>query len=126
MPCLGDAWDAGLKPGTPEYALEESKVHAQLVALMHVVNYYCEQHGRDATDLAGMSPSDSEELSRVDRDLLKGIYHHLRCDGINASVVYDILRLAEIGTTEERSLLPILRTCAILIRSGIKIEKEKW
>lgn len=127
MPCLGDTWDAGLEPGTPEYAQEESRVRAKLEAVAHVINYYCTQHGRDADYIASIPIDATGGLFSEDKDLLKAIYHHLRCDGIKAPDVCDLIALAGKDTAQERSLLPILDACVFLMRSRMeRFEGQNW
>jgi hypothetical protein len=119
MPCLGEAWNTGLIPGTPGYINEERRVQGRLEALLHVVDYYCKVHDLELP----VAPSHSDwldikALPDKDKRLIGDIYHHLLCDHINTAEIYDIAAL--VYTSEERYgyVRKVVQTCFQLSRSA--------
>ena len=124
MPCLGEAWNEALTPGTPEYIQEEKKVRAHLDALLHVIDYYCGIHRRTIPIENCNSGTDFDNLPSPDRRLLADIYHHLRCDGVNASVAFDVLALVESDEQKHEDLIAVIKVCYRLLRSGAQIMRD--
>jgi len=126
MPCFGDAWDDGLTPGTPEYIEEESRVRAELEALLHVVDYYCKAYERELPADFRYGGRNFEDLPIEDKRLLAAIYHHLRCDGINAAAMHDILALVETSDEKCGHVSTIVQTCFMLSRSRPSIKNHTY
>lgn len=69
------------------------------------------------------SPADDfMQLSRGEQTFLKAIYHHLKCDGINASDLRDVCSLVTVSDPDREALL----TCATLMRLGPVIKSHGW
>lgn len=124
MPCFGPAWNEELTPGTKEYIEAEAGVRKQLDSLLHVVHYYCKVYGRALPAEFHYSGSNFEALPQADKQLLAAIYHHLRCDGISAAVVHDILALLDLEPLESSDRYATVQICQRLMRSGMLIKLE--
>ena len=125
MPCFGDSWDVGLEPGTPEYLEEERRIRLKLESVLHVADYYCRLHDVGIPDLSlrgRLEFMPDDQLS-----LLASIYHHLRCDGINAAAMSDIEDLVRMDDSIGQSDIDVVDWCMWLARvSGRQVFSPDW
>lgn len=101
MPCY-TAWNEYLEVGTPAYERAEAELRAKLRALRHAIDYYYgaagasvphahrpgEGRGGNVTEgLVALAPPAGES------GVLDRITHHLACDGVSVSLLYDAATL---------------------------------
>lgn len=94
----------------------------QVEALLHIVSYYQAAHQQDFPvdkQFGGLSHLQIHQLAPEVSSLLKDIYHHMRCDRINAASMIDIIRFAEDNEDRYGNISGILRTCLSLSRGSI-------
>ncbi len=124
MPCYTE-WDAFLKPGSPEYSKARAEVAAKLQALQHAVDYYYR-----AADLAlpEAFPTTDDDDSLEDEirsiensspeknEVLDRLTHHLACDDVHCTTIYDAVSLLDTDLPRQAGYARVLLTCAFRLR----------
>ncbi len=119
MPCY-TAWNEDLSPGTPDYLKAESKVHAKLKAVQHIVDYYYKAFEHSLPDVPISMSIDPFRQPKSNREMRirEMICHHFSCDGIHFCTLYDVCSLLDAEDKGQRAYLAVILPCANLIRAN--------
>lgn len=130
MPCYSE-WDAYLGKGSKEYEDKKKELKTKLKAVKHIIDYYygveriyvpCAKYSGERTwqELAHREFSiDGDSLGEADEwQIIKKIAHHCSCDGINFTLLYDLVSLLNHRDPFEAGYVRVLLTCANEIRAN--------
>lgn len=123
MPCYNE-WYAYLEPGSPEYLKAKAEVAAQLKALQYVADYYylaaslALPEASMAEDEGGVGGDEFriEQPSQEEDEVLDRLTHHLACDGVHCTTIYDAVSLLDTEIPEQAGYARVLLTCAFRLR----------
>lgn len=120
----------------PEYETAKSRLEAKLKAVRHVVDYYYEVEGLRVSPATYLDErmhleqahsqfyiNESDLRGKDENIVIKNIAHHLSCDGVRFTKIYDLVSLLNIHNKNEAGYARILMTCANEIRAN-KFEYE--
>jgi hypothetical protein len=132
MPCY-TAWNEFLQPGTPAYAKAEAEVLAKLRSLQHAVNYYYAvadlalplAHTRTDGGGFGGEQFRSQNPSSEEDEVLDRLTHHLACDGVHCTTIYDAVSLLDTNLREQAGYAWVLQTCAFRLRVMMTSELDR-
>jgi hypothetical protein len=109
MPCY-ERWDEYLKPGSPEYIETRTKLQAQQRAVEHIIDHYYAVAGRLVSDpLPATEP-------RADAAIVEQIVHHMDCDDIRFTTLYDIGTLLNADDSRDAPYARVISLCAERLR----------
>ena len=130
MPCYTE-WNAYLDKGSQEYKTKEAELNAKLKSVKHILDYYygvrrlrvppATHSGEQAwLEMAHQQfEVEKTELHGVDEEhIIKNIAHHISCDGIHFTLIYDLVSLLDIQNTNEAGYARVMMTCANEIRAN--------
>lgn len=123
MPCYS-AWHEYLEPGSAAYTEAEARVRAKLKALQHAVDYYYGSRGISVPPAESVrNPEPGSEFSPLvvpsgEPEVLNRLTHHLICDGVHVSELYDAVSLLREDDTGEAGYARVLLICAFRVRSS--------
>lgn len=119
MPCY-TAWNEGIPQGTPEHHQAEKKVRAWLRSIKHIIDYYYRAYDYPMPNIPDGTKVDlyRQPKSQREQRIREAICHHVQCDGMNVSMLYDASSLLDQRNKEERAYLAVLLPCATLLAPG--------
>jgi len=129
MPCYTE-WDAYLDKDSPQYQDARARLEAKLKAVRHIVDYYYAveglevppaRHSGEPTWIEQAHHSfsiEEERLGDVDEaSIIERIAHHCACDGIELTLLYDLVTLLDLRNPLEAGYARVLMTCANEMRA---------
>lgn len=125
MPCY-TAWNEHLDEGSPDYERTRAELEAKLRSVKHVVDYYYRAFrvrlpkARLIDDEQGLEAPWSfapERYPRNEKRVLDRIYHHLCCDEVHFTTLYDLVSLMDVHDAVEAGYARVLLECAARMRT---------
>jgi len=128
MPCYTE-WDAYLDKESDEYRTKKAELDAKLKTIRHIVDYYYGVHrlpvpqARHTERQAFMELADGEVAavgmtSGTEAPVLQQIQHHLACDGVGFTELYDLTSLLNLQDPIEAGYARVIMICANKLRAG--------
>lgn len=117
MPCH-QRWDEYLVPGSAAYVEARAEVAAKLEALKHAVDYYYRAaalalpEAYPTADVGGSSGDEFriENPNHEEAEVLDRLTHHLACDGVHCTTIYDAVSLLDAQNPGQAGYARVLPT----------------
>lgn len=129
MPCYTE-WDAYLEPGTEAYDRRRRELEAKLRAVRHAIDYYYSAAGANVPRasfhrrMAGFIETAEHAFREHEEppgeaEILDRISHHLSCDEVHFTTLYDLATLLDPEDSGQAGYVRVILACANWMRSGL-------
>lgn len=123
-------WDAYLEKGSKAYKEKEDELKAKLKAVKHIVDYYYSLKGlvvphathsgksswiETAENEFSVNSKEVDDLNEV--KTIDSITHHVMCDQIHFTTLYDICTLLNLDVPEDARYARVIMKCANIVRA---------